>query len=209
MRKDKRNKKAATRNVPMTLACVLFCLTLFSIHFTSDLYARYITSDSASDGARVVKFGTLRISEEGDFSKGKAIFIPGVNLEKKVTVEYTGGETDVYVFVAMDAPGWAAADSGNKSFADRYCSKMIWTVDADWNWQPTADGRYIYWQYVDSNETFTDDFIADDGRIIVSEDITKTQIKSMTDIEINLRAYVVQANGFANAADAWASLAEK
>lgn len=43
-------------NIPMMLACVLLCLTLFSMHLTGGLFARYTATDTASDSARVAKF---------------------------------------------------------------------------------------------------------------------------------------------------------
>lgn len=49
-------KKKAKVNIPMCAAAVLLCLTLVSIHLTSGLYARYSTSASGSDSARVAKF---------------------------------------------------------------------------------------------------------------------------------------------------------
>lgn len=38
------------------LAGILFCLTLFSMHLTSGLYARYSATSSSDDGARVARF---------------------------------------------------------------------------------------------------------------------------------------------------------
>ena len=49
-------------NIPMCIACVLLCLTLFSIHLCSGLYARYTTVATSSDGARVARFD---VSQEG------------------------------------------------------------------------------------------------------------------------------------------------
>lgn len=48
-------------NIPMCIACVLLCLTLFSCHLCSGLYARYTTVATGSDGARVARFD---VSEE-------------------------------------------------------------------------------------------------------------------------------------------------
>lgn len=52
-------------NIPFCAGLVLLCLTLFSMHLTSGLYARYVTSDSAEDAARVAKFDVV-ISEDID-----------------------------------------------------------------------------------------------------------------------------------------------
>ena len=46
----------AKMNIPMCAACILLCLTLFSIHLTSGLYAKYTAKGNGSDEARVAKF---------------------------------------------------------------------------------------------------------------------------------------------------------
>ena len=46
----------AKMNIPMCMACVLLCLTLFSTYLTGGLYARYISRDDFEDSARVAKF---------------------------------------------------------------------------------------------------------------------------------------------------------
>ena len=43
-------------NIPLLLAGILFCLTLISSSLTSNLIAKYSTTASGSDGARVAKF---------------------------------------------------------------------------------------------------------------------------------------------------------
>lgn len=50
-------KKTNTRTpVVFSVGCVLLCLTLLSSNLTSGLYARYSTTASGSDSARVAKF---------------------------------------------------------------------------------------------------------------------------------------------------------
>ena len=55
-------------NIPICVAAVLLFLTLFSTHLCSGLYARYTTTASGSDSARVARFeikdGTVGIWEE-------------------------------------------------------------------------------------------------------------------------------------------------
>lgn len=46
-------------NIPMCLGLVLLCLTLISIHFTSGLYAKYVSKNDAEDSARVAKFDVV------------------------------------------------------------------------------------------------------------------------------------------------------
>ncbi|NCC00813.1 MAG: hypothetical protein EOM34_09055 [Clostridia bacterium] len=43
-------------NIPLLLAGILFCLTLISSSLTSNLIAKYSTTASGSDSARVAKF---------------------------------------------------------------------------------------------------------------------------------------------------------
>lgn len=43
-------------NIPMFAALVVFLLTMITTHITTGLYARYTTSTSGSDSARVAKF---------------------------------------------------------------------------------------------------------------------------------------------------------
>ena len=49
----------AKLNIPMCAALVLLLLTMVSIHLTSGLYARYTTTSSGSDSARVAKFDVV------------------------------------------------------------------------------------------------------------------------------------------------------
>lgn len=47
----------------MGLAGVLLCLTMISTHMTADLYARYVTTTSGSDAARVAGFSFGAVSK--------------------------------------------------------------------------------------------------------------------------------------------------
>lgn len=49
-------RRSGKVNIPLCLAAVLLCLVLFTTHMTSGLYARYTSTASGSDGARVAKF---------------------------------------------------------------------------------------------------------------------------------------------------------
>lgn len=90
------NRQAKAKiNIPMCIACVLLCLTLFSFHLCGGLYAKYVVSDSSGDFARVAKFD---ISKDGaHFSEVFLIeIVPGsvsrkieVNNKSEVAVAYT------------------------------------------------------------------------------------------------------------------------
>ena len=46
-------------NIPLLLAGILFCLTLISSSLTSNLIAKYSTSTTGGDSARVAKFDVI------------------------------------------------------------------------------------------------------------------------------------------------------
>ncbi len=88
-------KHKAKVNTLMCTAAVLFCATLFSMHLVGGLYARYTTSTSGSDSARVAAFS---ITQEGTiFNQIKADVTPGtiqsaelaITNKSEVAMEYT------------------------------------------------------------------------------------------------------------------------
>lgn len=215
-------------NIPMVLACVLFCLTLISIHITSGLYAKYSVNATGDDSARVITFGELAIVEEGDFDDDGAIYIPGVNLRKEATVHFDGSEAATYVFVefALSSHWEAKTSEGtpNGTFVVKSGENelMSWSVAPGWTYLTTVDQTdaktYVYYRALQPNQklgTAEDDgsaLIANDGAITVSDQMTKDQIAGFTDVGdmfVNLRGTVVQANGFDDAMAAWTSIAEK
>ena len=71
-------------NIPMCLPAILLCLTLFSFYFCGGLYARYTTSDSGEDAARVARFD---VSEDGAyFSKNILIETAPGRVEREIVV---------------------------------------------------------------------------------------------------------------------------
>lgn len=62
-----RKTPEAKLNIPMCLACILFCLTLFSLHLTGGLYAKYTAKAKGEDAVRVAVMAmdaTLVIDED-------------------------------------------------------------------------------------------------------------------------------------------------
>jgi hypothetical protein len=68
---SKENRKIVQGELMMLLAGVCLCLVLISSHLTSGLYARYTTSASGSDSARVIQFNQLTVTENGSFTDAK------------------------------------------------------------------------------------------------------------------------------------------
>lgn len=89
-------------NIPICIAAVLFCLTLFSTYFVSGLYARYTSSRRNGGSARVAVFS---VKGEGVLSKPIAAeLVPGeivsnnliiIENDSEVAVEYTITVTNV------------------------------------------------------------------------------------------------------------------
>ena len=46
----------AKMNIPMCTACILLCLTLFSMYLTGGLYSKYVSRDNSDETARVATF---------------------------------------------------------------------------------------------------------------------------------------------------------
>lgn len=202
-------KKKPAVNMPMYIAFVLFCVTIISIHLTKGLYAKYFTMDESEDSARVIYFGDLKLTETGNFyESGKMMIIPGVDLQKKAVVDFDGSESATYVFVKIKlSPCWTSSD--NKEFSIKDGEKILlqWSVDSGWTFLEADSGTYVYYKELSPNSPISAaDIIANDGKILVSEYITKNELSSMTDVSIELSAAVVQAGGFESPAKAWESL---
>lgn len=206
-----KHTKTAKVNIPMCIASFLFCLTLISIHLTSGLYAKYISSASGNDSARVITFGDITLTETGDFEDGNAYIIPGVDLTKKAVVDFAGSEAATYVFIEVTAAEWQPSDD-NYSFTIYSEAKALidWSVADTWTYLTKTDDTYVYYRALTPNtEIDTEDIIADDGNITVSEYITRSEILALKDLSIKLRATAVQSGGFENPTAAWNSLAAK
>ncbi len=90
-----RKERSIKVDILMCTLAVLLCATLFSTHLVGNLYARYTTSGSSSDSARVAAFN---ITQEKTVSKTiEANITPGttqitelvITNKSEVAVEYT------------------------------------------------------------------------------------------------------------------------
>lgn len=205
-------RERAKFNIPMVIACVLLCLTLLSVHFTSDIFARYTTRADGKDLARVAGFSEIIIEETGDFETGIAYMIPGVDLTKKATVSFGPTELATYVFVKVEtASNWALKiDNLDNHTYTAVNGKVSWKIDSGWEFLTRSIGETVvsvYYKKLNPNEALDKiDIIADGGKITVSDTITRKEIPDPgKEYFINLSAIAVQASGFETAEDAWAS----
>lgn len=210
-------------NIALRLAAVMLMLVCISIWMLDGLFAKYRTSSSGQDSARVMSFGNITLTETGDFETdgGTAYLIPGVDLTKDVLVEFTGSESATYVFVEVDLPGgyWTRTENSGDVFS-ALSDRIRWEVAGGWTYlqQDPEQSPYIYYCKVEPNTLLKQKFIAGNDRqdknakgvIKVAHTITKDTMAEIatlkTPLAINLRAIVVQSNGFTSPLEAWQSV---
>ena len=78
----------AKLNIPMCAALVLLLLTMISVHLTSGLYARYTTTATGSDSARVAKFKVECTVAENITDDKEGTFTVTVQNLSEVAIEY-------------------------------------------------------------------------------------------------------------------------
>lgn len=213
---------APVLNVAMCLALVLFALVAVTVYLAQGLYARYITQDTGSDSARVMKFGQLTLKENGDANALNQSFlcIPGVNIAKDITVSFTESEADVFVFVVADTTGWDTTDdyhfSKSVTVKEELRSPLAtWSVNStDWTLcaTETKDGKtvHVYFQRLDANTALADShFIAENTVFVREATREEYAVFAGQSLCIDVTAYAVQANGFEREQDAWAALKKK
>ena len=204
------NKPRSPRNFFIIWAIFGLSLVLLSSHITSGPYAKYSSQSTGSDGARVIKFGDLTVTETGDFTsvgtnENQFIFVPGVDLKKNVLVTFAGSEASTIVFITVETPGWTL---NNKSFTDSK-GQLAWSVDDGWNYLRTDGSTHVFYYALDPNEKMTNTPFIKDGEIQVSENGTVAMYRDYPETSFTIQGYVVQANKFANASEAWASISSK
>lgn len=194
----------------MWTAGVLFCLVLITTSMMGGLFARYTATEIGSDSARVAKFGNLTLTEKGDFvgtaDTKTAIIIPGVDLNKKVTLSFNASEVATIVFVEVSAPNWTVLGDNKTTFTKTYENEnqLSWYIADGWTYLPET--QYVYYKVLEPNKQLTDVDIIRDGKIAVSEKIQKSNIQSLDGLKISFRASVIQNDGSLTPKTAWEKL---
>lgn len=208
----KKHTEKHRMNVPICIAFFLLCTTLFSVHLTSGLYARYTVTESGDDLARVIRFARLSLEETGSFdSTGQLVVIPGVPLKHQVKVQLSGSESDVYIFVRVMGKQWKSDGASSYYYPSAGSDKMMeWKMNEGWTkLENTSD---VFYQKLKSNENLqSSELIGNDGQINVEQTVTKGNLQKMKDdgLSIKFCAYVVQTNGFDSPFAAWNAVKEK
>ena len=198
-------------NIPIYLACLLLCLTLISIHFSSGLYAKYTTTVSGSDSARVIKFGDITLTESDSSpitDDQKFVIIPGVTIKKNPLISFAGSEAMTYIFVEIEVSShWDYALSDDKHLFTINTDQLRWQVSDGWTYlKKEGSNTYVFYRLLAPNVVLVDASVISEGQIQVSSGITASDLTYLTSTGnpyINVRAMAVQGNGFDSATDAW------
>lgn len=125
-----------------------------------------------------------------------AQLIPGKSIRKDPKVS-ADGDIPFYLFVKVTKENWP--ESG-----------VTYTI-AD-GWLPLSDG--VYYKKIDTvvdGEEVTDASILAGDQVLVSQDLTiadMTAIKTAGEPKLTFKAYVIQQEGFTDAAAAWAEVSK-
>ena len=197
--------------IMIRVAAGLFILTVITVYLLAGVLARYVTTGTGSDSARVAKFGELTLTETGNFDgtdAKKGMIIPGVDLQKDATVTFEKSEVATVVFVEV-ITNCETDDHGTFTFN----GELEWSMESGWEYlkSDTLEDkpRHIYYRIVGPNEDLNADIIAENGKITVSENITKATITALGNAYITLRASVIQSGGFKTADEAWSAMKAK
>lgn len=191
------NKKAKFR---LPFSAVLLYLALIAAALSGVTFSRYVTGTTVGDSARVAMMKELTVTETG-MPEGldQRVILPGVDMTKKAVVDFEGSEMACYVFCAITANGWTrAADNFHYTAGTGILS---WAVDdAKWTFLQEDGSTSVYYCIVNANTALHADVLAEDGKITVSADITRSQLDTLAasaaPLSIKISATAVQYHGF-------------
>ena len=188
------NKKAKFR---LSFSAVLLYLALIAAALSGVTFSRYVTGTTVSDSARVAMMKELTVTEtEMPDGSDQRVILPGVDMTKQAVVDFEGSEMACYVFCAITANGWTrAADHFGYTAGN---GLLNWAVDnTKWIFLQEDGSTSVYYCIVNANTALHADVLAEDGKITVSEDITRSQLNALAaPLSIKISATAVQYHGF-------------
>lgn len=122
--------------------------------------------------------------------------IPGKDISKDPKVTVKGGSEACWLFVKVEKTG---------TFVD---GKVTYTIADGWTQgDDTKIPANVYYRAVDAVTADTDFGVLKDNKVIVSENLTKEEIKDIAaQPKLTFTAYAVQKDGIADAATAWSKI---
>ena len=178
----------------MISACVLLCLVVVSIRLMGGLWAKYVISENAGDGARAAKFGLVSITETtGSTYK----IIPGVDITKDPRLSFGGAETSCVVFLTVDLGNWTSVGNFGFKYGGTTGDRLQWSVDdTKWTFLKTDGTKCVYYTLVEANETLSDVPLIKDDKVTVDDDLIRSEMTAMVAVpEIVFEGIVMQTGG--------------
>lgn len=189
----KRQAKPNKRRLPLRAWLLYLAVATFAL--TGVTFSRYVASAHSQDGARVITFGDLTVTDSGSVQVQ-----PGVAAQKDLTVRFDGSEAATYVFVELKGSDWTrGADNRTYTYGG---GSLSWRV-AD-GWTHLQDN--VYYRELAPN-TALDAGLIDGGTVNVSENMTRTELQAAAGtLHIRVQAAAVQREGGDTAQIAWERL---
>lgn len=123
----------------------------------------------------------------------RAKIIPGVDIEKDPTVTVKKDSEACWLFVKVEEEGTFVANKVTYSIADGWTKGDGTNIPAN-----------VYYRAVDAVTNDTDFAVLKDNKIYVSEDLSKSDIQSISaQPKLTFTAYAVQKDGITDADTAW------
>ncbi len=149
-------------------------------------------TDKTDSITNTFTYGDINITLQETTGESYKI-IPGVDIRKDPKVTVKANSEDCWLFVKVAASG---------TFVE---GKVTYAVAEGWTALTGYDG--VYYRAVSSGTADQSFSVLAGDQIIVSEDLTKDDIKSITaNPTLTFTAYAVQKEGSNNAAEAWAKV---
>lgn len=168
------------------LATLAFLKSTDSVENTFTVGKVKITLDEAKAGEYGdVADATVRV--KGNEYK----LIPGHKYAKDPTVHLEAGSEESYIFVKVEN-GLAAIEAAGETTIAAQITGNGWTA--------LEGAAGVYYKQVEANVNAEDYLVF--GSFILADD---ADVANHTDAKITVTAYAIQADGFADAAEAWAN----
>ena len=195
MHGENKNRRPKPR---LPFSAVLSYLVLLAAAVSGVTFSKYMAGTTVGDTARVAIMRDITVTETGNFAEpDKWVITPGVDMIKNAVVNFEGSEMACYVFCEIKTTGWSRLDEHSFAFSGGSENILGWSVNNGWNYLSGNGSEAVYYRTVSANAVLQADVLAEDGKITVSENITKTQLDSLPkEMQIKISATAVQYNGF-------------
>ena len=128
----------------------------------------------------------------------QATIIPGVDIEKDPKVTVKSGSEACWLFVKVKQNGTFVADKVTYSIADGWTKGDGTNIPTD-----------VYYREVSAVTADTDFYVLKNNKVTVSSNLTKDEIKDITNpTTLTFTAYAIQKDSFQSADAAWAEVSK-